>query len=220
MSSSQTAGRSPSGARRRGPRRGDVAEHAILDTAERLLAERPLNAIPIAELAAGAGISRPTFYFYFESREAVLRELALRITEQLYHAAERWLRRGDEPPAEGVRSALAESLALWRQHGPVLRAIVRAHESDQELHSFWQGLVGQLVEAAARQIERERRAGIALPGPPSARSLASALVGMCDRAWYEASAEPGSARADRELTDTLAAVWLRSVYGTSAPSAE
>jgi AcrR family transcriptional regulator len=205
--------RAPAPPRRRGPRRGDVTEQAILDTAERLLAERLLSEIRIAELAAGAGISRPTFYFYFESREAVLRALAERIAEQLYRAAERWLRRSDEPPAEAVRPALADSLVLWREHGAVLRATVQAQESDPEVRRFWQGLVQQLVEATAKQIERERAAGIAPPGPPAARSLARVLVGMCDRAWYEAAGSPPSARADRELTDTLTAVWLRAVYG-------
>ena len=33
-------------------------------------------AITIEELASGAGISRPTFYFYFDSREAVIRALS------------------------------------------------------------------------------------------------------------------------------------------------
>ena len=69
--------------RRRGARKGDQTEQAILDTAERLLGERPLAAIGIDELAAGAGISRPSFYFYFESRETVLRALAERIADEL-----------------------------------------------------------------------------------------------------------------------------------------
>jgi AcrR family transcriptional regulator len=42
-----------------------------LDTAELLLAKRSLRKIGIDELAAGAGVSRSTFYFHFESREDV-----------------------------------------------------------------------------------------------------------------------------------------------------
>ena len=48
-------------------------EHgAILATAEQLLAERPLADFSVDDLAKGAGISRPTFYFYFPSKNAVL----------------------------------------------------------------------------------------------------------------------------------------------------
>ena len=51
---------------------GDDREQAILATAERLLEERSLADISVDDLAKGAGISRPTFYFYFPSKEAVL----------------------------------------------------------------------------------------------------------------------------------------------------
>src|SRR5215213_5274814 len=62
-----------SGRGRRGARAsGDDRERAILDTAERLLEERPLAEISVDDLAKGAGISRPTFYFYFPSKDAVV----------------------------------------------------------------------------------------------------------------------------------------------------
>ncbi len=50
---------------------GDDREQAILATAERLLQERPLADFSVDDLAKGAGISRPTFYFYFQSKNAV-----------------------------------------------------------------------------------------------------------------------------------------------------
>ena len=39
--------------------------------------------ITIEELASGAGISRPTFYFYFDSREAVIRALSEQVGDGL-----------------------------------------------------------------------------------------------------------------------------------------
>src|SRR5688572_25866239 len=61
---------------------GDDRELAILATAERLLAERPLSAISVDDLARGAGISRPTFYFYFASKDAVLLTLLDRVVAE------------------------------------------------------------------------------------------------------------------------------------------
>src|SRR6201996_4638102 len=54
---------------------GDDREQAILATAERLLEERAYADISVDDLAKGAGLSRPTFYFYFKSKEAVLLSL-------------------------------------------------------------------------------------------------------------------------------------------------
>src|SRR5687767_219387 len=98
--------------RRRGPRKGDLTEQAIVEGAAVLLAKQPLWSITVDQLAKGAGISRPTFYFYFESREAVLAALAERLLDELFAAAELWLRRNDEAPAEAVRRAVAATLAL------------------------------------------------------------------------------------------------------------
>lgn len=53
-------------------RKGDATERAILDTAERLLADVPLADISVADLARGAGISRSAFYFYFGSKNDVV----------------------------------------------------------------------------------------------------------------------------------------------------
>ncbi len=54
---------------------GDDRRQAILTTAERLLQQRPLADFSVDDLAKGAGISRPTFYFYFRSKTAVLLSL-------------------------------------------------------------------------------------------------------------------------------------------------
>jgi TetR/AcrR family transcriptional regulator, ethionamide resistance regulator len=61
---------------------GDDREHAILATFEQLLAERSLHEISVDDLARGAGISRPTFYFYFSSKDAVLLTLLDRMVEE------------------------------------------------------------------------------------------------------------------------------------------
>src|SRR5918994_7455900 len=61
---------------------GDDRERAILETAERLLEERPLSEISVDDLARGAGISRPTFYFYFPSKDAVVLTIIDRVVAE------------------------------------------------------------------------------------------------------------------------------------------
>ena len=58
---------------------GDDREQAILETAKRLLDERSFADISVDDLAKGAGISRPTFYFYFPSKDAVLVALVAQV---------------------------------------------------------------------------------------------------------------------------------------------
>jgi len=200
--------------RRRKPRKGDLTAQAILDTAERLLETRPLDEIAVDELTTGAGISRSTFYFHYESREAVLYALAERIAEDLYRSAGVWLRRGGEAPAVALRRAIEATLSLWREHGPVLRASVRARDVDPHLRRFWAEVGRRFIDSAAEQIEGERAAGVAMPGPPSARMLATVLVTMNEQACFNQTLTKKSTATDAELVDTLTTIWMRAVYGT------
>lgn len=198
---------------RRKRSKGDLTSQAILDTAEHLLETRSLDDIAVDELTSGAGISRSTFYFHYESREAVLYALSERVAEGLYDSAALWLRRGSEPPEDSIRRAIAGTVALWRAHGPVLRAAVRARDTSELMRGFWSGVARRFVDSTAQQIEIEREAGIAVPGPPAARALATVLVTMNESMCYSLSLSRRSAARDREVVETLTAVWLRSVYG-------
>jgi AcrR family transcriptional regulator len=205
-------------ARRRQPRKGDLKEQAILDTAVKLLAERSFEQIGVDELARGAGISRPTFYFYFESKQAVLRVLVEQLTEQAFSDSD-WLTGADLPPEEAIKSGIDMGIKLWRDHGPILRAGFDTWGTVPELRQFWEAITEQFVEAAAEQIRAGRRAGSAPDGPPSARALATALIRMSERCFYMASLGAEPSLTDRELSVTLTTVFLRAIYDTDRPSA-
>ncbi len=202
----------PSSPRRRGPAKGDLKEQAILETCERLLCERPLGDITVDELAAGAGISRPSFYFYFESKDAVLQALVEGITDEMYRESERWLERSDDPPAEIALRSIEASARLWREHGPVLRAANQTWGAVPGMRAFWENMMGRFVEQSARTIRDERRAGDA-PGGPDPESLAKALIWMNERCFYTSSLGLGPALSEEELVPTLTAIWLRAIYG-------
>ena len=201
--------------RRRGPTKGDLKEAAILDCAWELLGSKPASEITIEELARGAGISRPTFYFYFASRDAVVRALAARVGQELYDTFGAPLVSTSGDPQGVVRAAVAAYMDRWRTEGRVLRAMVPLSEGDGGLRDFWEPISGRMVDTIASSIEAERDAGRALPGPPSAPDLASALVAMLWRSGFELSVDQPSAAEQRRRVDTLTTVCRRAVYGGS-----
>jgi AcrR family transcriptional regulator len=198
--------------RRRRPAKGDLKEQAILETCERLLGDRSLNEITVDELAAGAGISRPSFYFYFESKDAVLRALVEGVADEMYRESERWLERSAGPPAEIALHSIEASARLWKEHGPVLRAAHQAWGAVPGMREFWEDTVGRFVQQSARTIRDERRAGDA-PGGPDPEALAKALIWMNERCFYTSSLGLGPALSEDELVPTLTAIWLRAIYG-------
>ncbi len=209
---SRQPSRETTGRRRPGPSKGERTQGAILDTAWQLLAQKPMTAITIDELSHGAGISRSSFYFYFDSRAAVIRALADRTAGELGEAVRTSLG-GAMSPHDAVTALIRTLLDRWRANGPLMRAMDTLAESDGELRDFWRGVTSDVVREAVAAIEAERASGRAEPGPPDAVDLATALTHMYWRCGQQASLEPASAADDERLVETLTAITLRAIYG-------
>jgi TetR/AcrR family transcriptional regulator, ethionamide resistance regulator len=192
----------------------DVRE-AVLSATEALLAERRFADLAVADILTAAAISRASFYFYFESKYAVLAELARRAVGQGHHAAQPWLRRdAEEDPVETLRAGIAEGAQVWRRHAPVLRAVVENWRDDAELSSLWVTLMDSYTDAAVARLEQDRRARPGRNDATNIRQLVSALTWMAERLYYLAAI--GVAPFDDEdgLIDALLRVWTATLYGS------
>jgi AcrR family transcriptional regulator len=194
--------------RRRQASKGDRREQAILDTARDLLQSRPLAALTIDELAGGAGISRSSFYFYFDSKAAVLAALLEGLSAEVAVENSPWLD-GTGPDEPALRAALEHSVELWRTSGGLLRQAFTSTGPDDPLATWRSGIVSRGVNRLAARIERDRAAGYAAGGPPSAGSLARMASAMRDQVL----AECAGTVPDRELVDDLVTATLRLLYG-------
>ena len=212
VSSTQTSAPATRGRRRQRPS-GDDRERAILETAERLLQERPLGEISVDDLARGAGISRPTFYFYFASKEAVLLTLLDRLVEEARAGIE--LERLPRDPVEVVRKGIASIHETFREHRAVALAAAEMRSSSSEVRALWEGVMEGFVQETTAAIEGERARGAA-PGGIAARDLAMALNLMNERVFQATLSGEGPAMSDETVLDTLVEVWMRAIYGARA----
>jgi AcrR family transcriptional regulator len=216
MTTLSSSGEARSARGRRRPRAtGDERERAILTTAERLLEDRSLHEISVDDLARGAGISRPTFYFYFPSKEAVLLALLDRMVEDARTD------RGDvlellEDRAGGLRRALAAIYETFRSHRAVTLAAAEARATSAEVRELWAGVMEVFVDETTAAIEAERERGVAPDGVP-ARDLATALNLMNERVLQATLAGESPAVEEANVIDTLVTVWLAAIYGSSGP---
>jgi TetR/AcrR family transcriptional regulator, ethionamide resistance regulator len=207
---------SPSPSRgRRVPRvSGEDRERAILNTAERLLSERSLHEISVDDLARGAGISRPTFYFYFASKEAVLLTLMDRLVEEARRGVALALLANDPPRI--LRQGLAAIHETFREHRAVMLAAADARASSPAVRELWARMMETFVSETTAAIEAERARGVAPAGVP-ARELAIALNWMNERVLHAAFEGDSPAVAEETILDTLVEIWLRAIYCTSTP---
>jgi AcrR family transcriptional regulator len=192
--------------------RGDDRERAILETAEKLLEERPIHEVSVDDLARGAGISRPTFYFYFPSKEAVLLTLLDRMVEEARGRMAEAVERFAEDPPRWLRAAITAIYETSKSHRAVSVAGADALASSAEARQLWAGVMEGFVEVTTAVIEGERQRGAA-PSGVAARDLAIALNRMNERVFQSTLAGQEPAMDDEHLVDVLVSVWLGAVYG-------
>jgi TetR/AcrR family transcriptional regulator, ethionamide resistance regulator len=196
---------------------GDDRERAILETAEKLLEERPLSEISVDDLARGAGISRPTFYFYFPSKDAVVLTIIDRLVAASTNSREQalaTLAEGD--PRAGLRKGLDDLYAAFRSRRAVVLAAAELRPTNEEARDLWTQVMEGWVADVTAVIETERARGAAPPGQP-ARDLAIALVQMNERVQYATFAGESPSLTDNQVIDVLVDIWLRAIYGTAKP---
>lgn len=192
---------------------GDDRELAILSTAEQLLRERPLADISVDDLAKGAGLSRPTFYFYFPSKDAVLLTLFERVIMEADSALENMVA---NPPAD--------LKALWRIGINVFVETFGAHRavslaadaarSNKDVDDLWSRFMQKWVDHITTVIEAERSRGAA-PVTLPARNLSAALNLLNEKIMLSSFADGRPSVPNDELLDTLVHIWVSSIYGES-----
>jgi len=214
--SPEASGASPARGRRTARPSGDDRERAILTTAERLLAERPYADVSVDELARGAGISRPTFYFYFPSKEAVLLALLDAVVAEARRRRDSALRDPAPDPEQRWRQVIANIQEPFRSHRAVTLATAEARASSPAVREVWSAVMERFVAETAAEIDAERARGAAPPGLPS-RQLATALNWMNERVLHTTFAGHGPAVAEGDVVDVLLGVWLRAIYGEPSP---
>jgi AcrR family transcriptional regulator len=191
---------------------GDDREQAILATAERLLEERAFADISVDDLAKGAGLSRPTFYFYFKSKEAVLLTLLKPMIARADAEFEGAVQRLPMDPRRVWRNGIKAFFVAFSSHRAVALAGAEALATAPEIRTVWSSFMQRWIDQTAALITAERARGVA-PETIPATDLATSLNQMNERTMRATlSAEQPSVSEDH-VVDTLAHIWVSSIYG-------
>lgn len=175
-----------------------LTRRAILDATGHLLGDsRAFAELSIGEISTQAGVSRPTFYAYFNDKRALILSLAAEFEQDAREAAKPWLTdQHDDLPA-----TLEAVLGAFTAHRSTVGAVVEAATYDADVAEFWRGFHEWFVLSATR------RAQAADPDLSfqAAEALAYSLVWMTERCFTEHLSAP---RLDTTaLLDALVRLW-------------
>jgi TetR/AcrR family transcriptional regulator, ethionamide resistance regulator len=191
--------------------RREQIELRLLDATERLMADgASFTELSVDRLATEAGISRASFYIYFEDKGHLLRRLAGQVFDDLATAAERWWsvsRRRD--PAD-VRAAMDGLVASYRRHQPLLVALNEMAGYDAAVGATYRDILTGIAARLATVVEEGQRDGFIRP-ELSATTAASTLTWMAERTCQQNL--PGRPESyDAELAATLTQIVWAALY--------
>lgn len=111
----------------------------LLDTATRLFTERGFKSTGIAEIISGAGVAKGTLYQHFESKEALIEAVLLRMGERFRgHFVEAVERAADTPAGRLIAVFAVQERLAWSREGfcgcPFTRAAGEFGDRNHPLH--------------------------------------------------------------------------------------
>jgi AcrR family transcriptional regulator len=196
--------------------RGDRQRDAIVSAVRDLLEVKPFPDLSVSMISERAGVARSGFYFYFDSKYAVLAVVVADAMAELDKLTHDFApRERDETPAEFAKRMVGHAAAVFAHNDPTMKACTLAQNTDAQLRDMMNdfsdtvidkivGLVGQ--DAGARPISDD------LPALVRTLTATTALTLSNDSAFVGRDGD--SARA----IEVLERLWLHALWGGgSAP---
>lgn len=191
-------------------------ERRLLDATERLMnGGASFTELSVDRLATEAGISRASFYIYFEDKGHLLLGLARQVFDELARGGERWWAVAARRDPADVHTAMAAIIASYRRHQALLGAIGEMSAYDPLVGATYHDLLTGIAARLARVIEDGQADGSIRRTLPAA-ATATALTWMVERSCQQNL--PGNPTGyDAELADALTEIIWGALYlGQSA----
>lgn len=190
--------------------RGRQTQAAIDAAARTVIARKGILATTIADIAAEAGRSTASYYNYYDSKEAMVREWAVRFRDE---ARERAMAAA-QPGLTDAERAHAAAAAHWNTYRHRLAEIIAVSQLatvSEDFAQYWAEICALPIALITTMVQRAQRNGCC--AGDDAHLIAVALVSMLNQFCYTQLSGTGAQTADdAACIATLAAIFHRTIY--------
>ena len=194
-------------------RRGDKHRQAILRAVRELLQERPFAELSVSTISLRAGVARSGFYFYFDSKYAVLAQILAEAVEELEELTQYFApRQPGESPEQFAKRMVGSAAAVYAHNDPVVVACNTARHTDIEIRDILEQQFQGVLRAIAAIVEAEMKSGTANPISDDIPMLVRTLAGTTA---LTLTGDPILAGRDGDVdrrVRVLEQLWLNSLW--------
>lgn len=174
----------------------------------------PMAELGVDRLTQEAGVSRSSFYVYFEDRGDLLEHWFSTVVDDIVHATRAWWMLGPDVQREEVRAVLAAIVETYRPHALLMAATYDAATHDTRLREMTSGLIVASTNGLRAHIRRGQKGGWvdqAIQPEPTA----DLLTWMAERTFHQLL--PGASDAGVErLVDAYTDIVFNTLYRHTA----
>jgi AcrR family transcriptional regulator len=182
---------------------------AAIDTAARtVIARKGVLAATIADIAAEAGRSTASFYNYYDSKEAMVREWALRFRDEVSRRAQQVTEHGLSHEERVHRAAAAH----WHTYKHLLAEMISVSQLAMINNDFadeWAEICSIPTSFITEMVRRAQADGYCADDDP--QLIAVAIVAMLNQFCYLQLTGP-AAPDDEGCITTLTNIFYRAIY--------
>jgi AcrR family transcriptional regulator len=195
--------------------RGRQTQAAIDAAARAVIARKGILATTISDIAAEAGKSTASFYNYYDSKEAMVREWAVRFRDE---ARER-SRAAAEPGLTNWERSYQAAAAHWTTYRNRLAEIISVSQLamiNDDFAEYWNDICALPIALITHMVKHAQRQGFCMADDP--HLVAVAMVSMLNQFCYnELSGNKAASVDDDACVTTLANIFYRTIYHRGTP---
>ena len=136
----------------RAQRREEIRDRLRTAAEELMSAEESYTELSVERIVREAGISRATFYVYFEDKGDLLRALAEDFIERILVAASAWWQLPADATKGDLRTAMRAIFDAYLPHKVVMAAVVEVASYDAGLRQLFGDLLDRTIMAVGNHI--------------------------------------------------------------------
>jgi AcrR family transcriptional regulator len=194
--------------------RGRQTQAAIDAAARAVIARKGILATTISDIAAEAGKSTASFYNYYDSKESMVREWAVRFRDEARERA----RAAAEPGLTNWERSYQAAAAHWYTYRNRLAEIISVSQLamvSDDFAGYWNEICSLPITLITQVIENAQRQGFCRDDDPHLTAVA--LVSMLNQFCYtQLSGDKADAVDDEACITTLANIFHRTIFHRGA----